>query len=247
MSPIGDQNPETGERRKRSVFGRRKGIALKGRQAELIDSFLPSVTIPAPGIDDAIVTGSLDPYTFFNRPVDGMWLEVGFGGGEHLAWQAEHNPNIGFLGCEPFINGVAKLLPEIIDRKLDNVRVQPDDARPLMEALPDASIDKAFLLFPDPWHKKRHNKRRFVSDENLNTLSRIMKDGAEFRVGTDIMDYCRWTLDHIQRHPDFDWTAEGPEDWRIRGDDWPQTRYEAKAVRAGRTPVYLRFLRKSRA
>ncbi len=187
---------------------------------------------------------SLDPCTLFDFLPRETWLEIGFGGGEHLAAQARANPQTGFIGCEPFINGVAKLLAAIEDEGLGNIRIYDDDARDVLETLADASISRVFLLFPDPWHKKRHNKRRFVSPENLEQLARIMQPGAVLRIASDIPDYIRWSLHHIRNHPDFDWLAECATDWRIRPDDWPPTRYEAKAVREGRTPCYLSFTRK---
>lgn len=190
--------------------------------------------------------GTLDPRSLFEAGTRKVWLEIGFGGGEHLADQAAANPDTGIIGCEPFINGVAKLLAEVERRPLANVRIHDNDARDVQESLQDGSLDRVFLLFPDPWHKKRHHKRRFVSEETLDELARIMVDGAEFRVATDIANYCRWTLREIRAHDAFEWLAEKPSDWRTRPADWPGTRYEAKAVREGRRPVYLTFRRRPR-
>lgn len=190
--------------------------------------------------------GALDPRSLFAAGTRKVWLEIGFGGGEHLAAQAAANPDTGIIGCEPFINGVAKLLADVERRHLANVRIHDNDARDVLESLADRSLDRVFLLFPDPWHKKRHHKRRFVSEETLDELARIMVDGAEFRVATDIANYCRWTLREIRAHDAFEWLAEKPSDWRDRPDDWPGTRYEAKAVREGRRPVYLTFRRRPR-
>jgi tRNA (guanine-N7-)-methyltransferase len=194
--------------------------------------------------------GMIDPANQFEvRQKPGnqeYWLEVGFGGGEHLAAQAEANPEVGIFGCEPFENGVASLLSHIENKGLRNVSIHDDDARDLIAVLPGASISKAFLLFPDPWPKSRHVKRRFVSLENLTSLARVLKDGAEFRVATDHVSYCRWALSQLLKHPDFDWHAECAADWKVRSPDWPATRYEQKAFDQGRKPVYFRFTRKMR-
>jgi tRNA (guanine-N7-)-methyltransferase len=220
----------------RRLYGRRQAFRLRDRQARLVDELLPRIEIAVPE------TGELDLGALFPQ-ADDIWLEVGFGGGEHLAWQAAHNPQVGMIGCEPFINGTAKLLSKIDDEGLQNIRILPGDARPLLEHLPDASIGRAFLLFPDPWPKSRHHKRRFVQPHVLDELAQLLKDGAEFRVASDIPGYVAWTLERVMPHPAFEWTAEGPADWRVRPDDWPGTRYEAKAIRAGRRPAYLKFRR----
>jgi tRNA (guanine-N7-)-methyltransferase len=207
-----------------------------------VDELLPRIAVKLPPDDSA-----LDPLALFPEDIKEVWLEVGFGRGEHLASQAKHNPDIGMIGCEPFINGVAGLLQKVDEEGLKNVRILHDDARLLLKALPDASISRFFLLFPDPWPKTRHHKRRFVSPENLGHLARVLKDDAEFRFGTDHMDYCRWTLVHLLAHPGFEWTAEGPDDWRVRPADWPPTRYESKALNKGLRSAYLTFRRRPRA
>ncbi len=236
-------SPPAGEtRRRRLLYGRRQGHKLRGHQEQLMQELLPKLAVPVAGAAGR----SLDPRTLFPENISKIWLEIGFGGGEHLAAQTAANPDTGLIGCEPFVNGVAKLLADIERQQLGNVRIHHDDARDVLERLSDASLDRAFLLFPDPWHKKRHNKRRFVSQENLTQLARLLKDGAEFRVATDIKDYCRWTLREIRLHGAFEWQAEKADDWRIRPDDWPATRYEAKAGREGRTSVYLTFRRRPR-
>ena len=224
------------------LYGRRKGRPLRKRKSSLIDTLLPALAIPVPQPGERV-----DPHTLFPKPVDDVWLEVGFGSGHHLAWQAEHNPTIGHIGAEPFLNGVAGLMALVDEAKLDNVRVLSDDARPLLEALPDASIGRAFVLFADPWPKKRHWDRRFIGPDNLLRLARVLKDGAELRLASDDMKLVRWMLEHTVKHPDFEWTARGPRDWRERPADWPPTRYEQKAIEAGRKPVFLRFVRKPRA
>ena len=223
----------------RRLYGRRQAFALRDRQARLIEELLPKIQVDLP--ED----GLLDPATLFPDAED-IRLEVGFGGGEHLAWQAKQNPNVGFIGCEPFINGTAKLLSKIDDEGISNIRVLPADARPLLEQLPDASIGRAFLLFPDPWPKTRHHKRRFVQTHVLDELARVLKDDAIFRVASDIPGYVAWTLERVVPRLDLNWTAEGPADWRARPPDWPETRYEAKAIRAGRRPAYLEFRRNLR-
>lgn len=202
-----------------------------------MESLLPRIAVPDPS------AGKLDPLALI-PDTDETWLEVGFGGGEHLAWQAAQNPRIGVIGAEPFINGVAKLLVHVDEQGLENVRIHFGDARPLMEALPDASLSRIFVLHPDPWPKKRHYKRRMISPWFFEESARLLKSGGELRVASDIEDYVRWTLMHAQNAKDFEWTAMRADDWRVRPDDWPQTRYEAKSLREGRTPAYLVFRRK---
>jgi tRNA (guanine-N7-)-methyltransferase len=175
-----------------------------------------------------------------------VWLEIGFGGGEHLAWQAAANPDVGIIGCEPFVNGVAKLLAEIEDRDLANVRIHDGDARDLLDLLAPASLDRVFLLYPDPWPKARHRKRRLITAGTVERLARVMTDGAELRIASDIPDYVRWTLVHILSDGRFDWTARRPDDWRHRPTDWPRTRYESKALHSGRVPAYLKIIRARR-
>lgn len=172
-----------------------------------------------------------------------IWLEIGFGAGEHLAEQAESHPNIGFLGCEMFVNGIASLLRHVRDRDLANVRVAQADAKDLIAALPDDSIDRLFVLFPDPWPKTRHHKRRFVSGDTLDHLARILVDGAQVRFASDHPGYSAWTLALFLNHPAFTWPAEHPSDWRMRPKDWPATRYEAAALGQGRGSTYLTFRR----
>jgi tRNA (guanine-N7-)-methyltransferase len=219
------------------LYGRQKGKPLKPRQARLIDGLLPQIAMP-----DGLA-GPIDPAEIFPDK-DEIWLEVGFGGGEHLAWHAARHPDIGMIGAEPFINGVAKLLMKIDDDDLSNVRVHHGDVRPLIEALPDRSVSRIFVLHPDPWPKKRHFKRRMISPWFFKEAARLLRPGSQLRVASDIPDYVRWTLMHAQNAPDFEWTAERAADWRVRPDDWPQTRYEAKAIREGRPPAYLIFRRR---
>ncbi len=177
-------------------------------------------------------------------PVADIWLEIGFGGGEHLLWQARQHPHIGCIGAEPFEDGVVKVLAGIEDHGLGNVAIHPDDARDLLRWLPPQSIGRAFILFPDPWPKRRHVKRRLINAHLLSLLARVMRPGAELRIATDIGDYARTILMAFQASPDFEWLAERPADWRTRAADWPPTRYEAKAEREGRRSSFLRFRRR---
>ena len=173
--------------------------------------------------------------------IDDVWLEIGFGAGEHLHWQALHNPRVGVIGAEPFVNGVAKLLSKMENEPAPNIRIHMDDARDIIAALPDASLGRVFILFPDPWPKTRHHKRRFLQTETLDHLARVMKRGAELRFGSDDAPLVEYTLERLMAHPSFSWTATRPEDWRSRPSDWPQTRYEAKQMHGA--PAFLRFTR----
>lgn len=229
----------TGETRPRVLYGRRRGRALRPGQRGLKDTLLPKLAIALPPEGER-----LDPARLFPDQVGDLWLEVGFGGGEHLAAQAAAHPDVGFLGCEVFENGVVKLLGEVARRQLGNIRILVDDARLLIRALPDRSLGRVFVLFPDPWPKARHHKRRFVSTETLTELARVMKNGAELRLATDDVDYLRWMLERAPVHPDFEWLARRPGDWRERPPDWPPTRYEQKAIAAGRAPTFLRLRRR---
>lgn len=193
----------------------------------------PDIATPPPATAAALFAG----------PVSQVWLEIGFGGGEHLVWQATHHPDVGLIGCEPFEEGVVKVLAQIDEHAITNIRVHPDDVRPLLRWLPARSLDRAFVLFPDPWPKTRHRKRRLVATPLLDQLARALKTGAELRLATDIGDYARTMLVALMRHPAFRWTATAPSDWRTRPADWPPTRYEAKALREGRRCTYLRFER----
>ena len=190
--------------------------------------------------------GSLDPQRLFPIPPAELWLEIGFGAGEHLAEQATAHPDVGFLGAEVFENGVVKLLAEVRRRELANVRILVDDARLLLAVLPDACLARVFILFPDPWPKQRHHKRRMVSPGALDQLARTMKEDAELRLATDDIGYLRAMMELVPTHPAFAWQARGPADWLRRPPDWPATRYEAKAVAARRIPHFLRFIRRGR-
>ncbi len=225
----------------RLLYGRKRGRKLRPGQRTLFDDMLPKlrVEIPPPG-------KKLDPAFLFVPPRRQLWLEIGFGGGEHLAFQAELHPDVGLIGCEPFVNGMVGLFAHIRDRKLSNIRVFDDDARLLLASLPPASITRAFVLFPDPWPKKRHHKRRIIGPATLDLLAGVLIDDAELRVASDDAGYVRWALAHVLDHGAFDWEAESPQDWRERPRDWPQTRYEAKAREQGRRCYFLRFVRRKR-
>lgn len=227
------------EERKRIFYGRRKGRALRRGRERLLEVLLPRIRVELPG-------GRIDPAALFDPPTPEVWLEIGFGGGEHLAEQARAHPGTGMIGCEPFVNGIARLLSEIERDGIKNIRIYPDDARDLIDALPDASIGRVFILFADPWPKKRHNRRRFIGPDNLSKLARIMKDGAELRLASDQMPLIRWTLFHTIAHPDFAWTARHAGDWRERPADWPETRYQTKALARGERCVFLTFARRPR-
>lgn len=203
-----------------------------------MENLLPSIDIALPA-----ETEPFSPSGLFESSPEQLWLEIGFGGGEHLAWQAKHNPHAGIIGCEPFINGVVKLLGNIRDDDLGNVRLYRDDARQLVDRLPEASVDRAFILFPDPWPKTRHNKRRIVSTPVIDRLAGALKNGAELRIATDDSGYLEWILWHMQKQPAFAWQARAPRDWRVRPDDWPATRYEQKAAKAGRRSAFLTYIR----
>jgi tRNA (guanine-N7-)-methyltransferase len=215
-----------------AFYGRRKGKRLRTAQDELVRTLLPRLRVDPD-----------NPTQGFDAPVSALWLEIGFGGGEHLAARARAHPEIGFIGCEPFVNGIAKLLAVIERDRLRNIRIWDAEASELLSRLPAGSVAGAYLLYPDPWPKRRHRKRRFVSDENLESLARVMLLGAELRFATDIDDYSGWALARVLRSGAFRWAAERPDDWRRPWPDWPSTRYEAKALREGRKAGYLTFQR----
>lgn len=218
-------------------FGRVRSRKPSPRQRHLMEEALPRLRLDL----DALRKRPL--LDVFDNLVTEVWLEVGFGGAEHMIHQASANPNVGVIGCEPFEDGVIKALTAIGQGGLRNVRLHPDDVRPLLRALPSACLSKAFILFPDPWPKTRHVKRRLISKPFLDRLAEAMKPGAELRIATDIDAYARTVLQAAIPHPDFRWTARHPGDWRTPWPDWPGTRYEAKALREGRRPMFLTFIR----
>jgi tRNA (guanine-N7-)-methyltransferase len=214
----------------RRLYGRSKGKALRQHQSELIAALLPRLAIdlskPLP-----------------LRPGRDTHLEIGFGGGEHLVEAAAREPGVDFIGCEPFVNGMAKLLAGIEQRGLANIRLHRGDAGQVLDRLPEASLSRVYLFYPDPWPKRRHRKRRFVSPDNLDKLARVMRPGAELRFTTDIDDYAAWTLARLRACRAFCWRATTGQDWLAPWEGWTQTKYEAKAMAAGRRPVYLTFVR----
>jgi tRNA (guanine-N7-)-methyltransferase len=221
-------------RRRRQLHGRRVGRALTVDAERLLASHLPSLRLDL---------GSPPPQplaSLFAADVETVWLEIGFGGGEHLLWQAEANPRAGFIGCEPFLSGVVKVCRGIEEAGSNNTRLYDDDARHVLEWLPEASIGRVFVLFPDPWPKKRHRKRRFLGDAGLSALSRVMSKGAELRFATDIEDYAAMVLTAIDRRQDF---AAVPGEYPERPADWPLTRYAEKAAAAGRHCRFFGFQR----
>lgn len=204
-------------------YGRRKGKPLRRHHSGLVETLLPRITVDI-----------ANPLAGTEVP---RWLEIGFGGGEHLAHQAALNPDVSLIGAEAFLNGVAKLLAHVEEAELNNVHIFHGDARALFEALPDGAFERIYLLYPDPWPKERHKKRRFVSDANLKQFHRLLAQGGLFLFASDIPDYVDWTLEHVARHGGFG--QEGAKDQPF--ENWTRTRYEAKAIREGRVPAYLTF------
>jgi tRNA (guanine-N7-)-methyltransferase len=223
-----------------AFFGRRKGKKLRAGQTLLTETLLPRLAL------DLAQPAPHDLGHLFPAKPARLRLEIGFGGGEHLIAQAENYPDWGHIGVEPFINGMAKALREIDTRGLSNMRLHQADAADLLPWLPEASLDRVDLLYPDPWPKRRHWKRRFVQDRTVEAIARVLKNGGEFRFATDIPDYACWTLVRLLRSSDFAWTAECADDWRLPWPDFIRTRYEAKAIREARVPCYLTFRRTAR-
>ncbi len=220
------------------IYGRAKGKALSPRQQSLFADLLPRVAVPVEGV----AAGSLDPQSLFGRVLK-IHLEVGFGGGEHLAARAAAAPETGFIGCEPFINGVAKALTGIEEGPLDNIRLHHGDARDVLDVLKSASLDLVYILYPDPWPKTRHNKRRFIGPDTLTLLARVIRPGGILRIASDIPDYIKWTDAEIAGNAQFTCLTPDAASRAIPPEGWPGTRYEAKAIREGRTPAYLEFER----
>lgn len=228
-----EHKPDT----RRGFFGRRKGHRLRSHQAGLIETLLPRLAL------DLKAAPPKELASLFPIPVDDIRLEIGFGGGEYLMAQAETRPRTGFIGCEPFINGMAKALAAIDARALANIRLHLGDALPVLDWLPSASVAGIDLVYPDPWPKRRHWKRRFVQEQTIADIARVLRQGGEFRFVSDIPDYAAWTLARLLRSPDFTWTAQRADDWRRPWPGFVGTRYEAKAVREGRAPCHLVFRR----
>ena len=225
------------EHRHGAFYGRRKGHPLRARQVELFGSLLPRLAL------DLSVPAPNDLRALFPLPVDDVRLEIGFGGAEHLIAEAQAFPRTGFIGCEPFVNGMAKALVGIDDLKLGNIRLHHGDAVELLAWLPARELSRVDLLYPDPWPKRRHWKRRFVSEANIPALARVLRARGEFRFASDWANYAEWTLLRLLHSRDFTWTAERADDWRKPWPGFSGTRYEAKALREGRAPTYLVFRR----
>jgi tRNA (guanine-N7-)-methyltransferase len=224
---------EYNPRRRRLLYGRRKGPKLSARQQRLRQTLLPRLTLQ--------LEQGRDPGDYFARPVRDVWLEVGSGAGEHLLWQAVANPDVGFIAAEPYVAGTAKLLGRLEGQVTANILLYEDDARDIIAALPDESIGRFFILFPDPWPKTRHHKRRFIQMETLDAIARILKRGAELRFATDDPGYLGYALERLMAHSAFCWTANACSEWKARPADWPATRYETKELHG--PPAFLRFVR----
>ena len=218
------------------TYGRRIGKRLRSRQQELLDKVLPSFTI------DLDVVAK-DPVSLFPQPVKKLWLEIGFGGGEHLLELARRKPEIGFFGCEPFVNGIVNLVSGIVENGLQNVLIHPGDALDLIEKLPDSSIERIYLLYPDPWPKARQQKRRFISSKNLTAMARIISSSGELRFASDIEEYCNWTRELVRSTDEFHDDNRSLNETFLPWESWTVTRYEAKAIREGRSTSYLKFVR----
>lgn len=218
----------------RRLYGRAQGHKLRAGQAQMVEEMMPLLSVPE--------TGPIDATSLFgdDRPLE---FEIGFGGGEHLAGQAAMRPDHGFIGCEPFVNGMVGALLHIRDEKLDNIRLHMGNALDVLERLPDASLSRVYLLHPDPWPKARHAKRRMVNNGPLDLIAAKLKPGCEFRLGTDDPTYCRWSMMVMNGRRDFEWQAQTAQDFLTRPDDWPETRYERKARRKGHEVWYFRYIR----
>ncbi len=242
MTCSDSKNQPHPERSSEAFFGRRKGLKLKPRQEALFDSLLPRLVLDL----DTPCNNLNELAALFDHAPDRLQLEIGFGGGEHLIRQAELFPKTGFIGVEPFVNGMAKALVAVDEGSYGNIRLYDDDATRVLDWLPEASLDQIDLMYPDPWPKKRHWKRRFVSQKNLARFARVLKDGGIFRFASDIDTYVNWTLNHCHNQGDFVWLANSANDWRTPYENWIVTRYEKKAKREGRQSSYLSFQRCTR-
>ena len=216
------------------LYGRAKGHALKPRQARLVDELLPTLALPPKIKSRGDVAADKQA----------LWLEIGFGGAEHLIAQAKANPDVRLIGIEPYLNGVAKALAGVEDFDLKNVLLERGDARLILQTMPDVILDRVFILYPDPWPKKRHHKRRLVQRDFVAELARVIRPGGQLRFASDIDHYQAWALEHILDDGRFSWTATRADDWRIAPADHVPTRYEGKAKKAGRPCVYLDFVRR---
>ncbi len=212
-------------------YGRRKGRPLRPQRAALMENVMPRIEVKLPD------EGGVNPHALFDDVPSSVWMEIGFGGGEHLAAQASSNPDTGIIGCEPFIDGVASLVRYVDEQGLKNVRILPNDARLLLDMMPDNCLDRCFVLYADPWPKTRHADRRFIGKDNLDRLSRVMSSGAQLRLATDVCGLAQWMREQCNEHKSFDCVYDGPD----APSDWIPTRYEKKGIAAGRDPEYLIF------
>ncbi len=224
---------------RRFIYGRQRGPKLKPGQRRRLERLLPALAVAPP-----TGGGRLAPAAVLAPGTRALWLEIGFGAGEHLAWQAAHHPDVTHLGVEPYLNGVASLLARIEAAGLVNVRICVDDARLLLAALPDRSLERIHVLFPDPWPKRRHHKRRIVNANTVRQMARTLVPGGRLRLASDDSDYVTWMLEALAGEPRLVWRARRAADWRERPADWPATRYEAKARAAGRRCTFLSFERR---
>jgi tRNA (guanine-N7-)-methyltransferase len=238
MASIGGNR--TDARSARAFFGRRKGHRLRPQQTKLFDTLLPRLAL------DLQSSAPADLRRLFAENAEEVRLEIGFGGGEHMLAEAEANSRTGIIGSEAFVNGMAKALAAIAARRVANIRLHFGDAALLLPWLPPGSLDRVDLIYPDPWPKRRHWKRRFVQEQSLAQIARVLRRGGEFRFVTDVADYAAWTLRHVAQSMEFAWTAEQADDWRLPWPGFAGTRYEAKAKREGRVPCYLIFRRVQR-
>lgn len=223
----------------RKIWGRKQSRPLKDYQKNLVENLLPKLQVHLQQ-DTAVVLSELFP-----NPVKEYYLEIGFGGGEHLAARAVESSAAGFIGCEPFINGVASLLKHIDQQKIENIRIVVDDARLLLKSLPDQCLSRIYIMFPDPWHKKRHHKRRIVSPETIDNLSRVLKVGGELYMATDIQNYAEWMQETLKPRTEFELIMDDRQHLTDRPIDWPRTKYEQKGIKAGRDASYMIYRKKS--
>ena len=235
-------------------YGRRKGKKIKASREKLLEVLLPKVRLP-----EMEKVHDVDPVSFFPVSVNAVWLEVGFGGGEHLAQQSLRHTDIGFIGAEVYLNGITSLLTHLsgMERRgdvgedvslahgrVDNVRIYDNDVRDILPRFKDGAFDRIYVLFPDPWPKKRHADRRFIGPKNIPALIRLLKADGKLYLASDDMNYIRWSLEHLMQFPELEWTAQTAQDWRCPPKDWVETRYEQKALAKGKKPIYLIFKRK---
>jgi tRNA (guanine-N7-)-methyltransferase len=226
----------------RSLFGRRQGRPLKAERRAALEDILPQIEIPKDKLTEEYLTA---PSDMFPNPLPSYWLEIGFGQGEHVATLAEKNPDTGYLGAEPFINGMAAFLKNIEDKPKDNIRVLMDDGMIIARSLKSKSLDGIYILNPDPWHKKRHHKRRIINQTNLDIFAKILKPDGMLVMTSDVIDLAGWMCTHASNHPAFEWQARCKDDWSIPPADWRPTRYEQKGAKGAKKMVYLFFKKKA--